>query len=84
MPRRHLVGELVRAEVAEPGEQVVTLVGVARPALAQQPLEFQLQGRDHVRREQLTQVFGAQQVGQQLAIEQQRLCPALGQRASPS
>jgi len=71
---------LVHGEVAEADQQVVRLVGVAWESLWQQALQLELDRGDRLRVEKLTQVLAAEQLGQQLAIECERLRSALGQR----
>src|SRR6266581_745253 len=68
------------AEIAEPRQQVVRLVYIAREALRQQALQLQLDSRDRVRVEELAQVLAAEQLGEELAVEGQRLSAALRER----
>ena len=55
-------------------------VRVAWEALGQQTLQLQLDLCDRFRVEQLTQVLAAEQLGEQLAVERERLRPPLGER----
>ena len=76
----HAAGrELLRVEVAQPPEQVGCLVRVARVAPGQ-ALQLQLQGSDCGGVEQLPQLLGPEQLGEQLAVEGQGLCPPFGKR----
>ena len=52
----------------------------AHPAAAGQALQLELQVGDRGRVEQLAQLLLAEQLGQQLAVERQRLRAPLGQR----
>ena len=55
-------------------------VHIAREPLPQQSLQLELDGDDRVGVEQLTQVLTAEQLGEQVTIERQRLRPPLGKR----
>src|SRR5439155_24328431 len=67
------------AEVTQPHQQVVGLVEVARETLRKQPLQLELDSGDRVWIKQLAQVFAAEQLGQQIAVEGQRLGAAFGE-----
>src|ERR1700687_5851203 len=71
---------LLFVEVAQPDQQVVRLVRIARKTFRKEALQFQLHGGDGRRVEELSQVLAAEQLCQQLAVECQRLRAALGQR----
>ena len=72
--------DLGRIEVADPSQEVVDRVGGPRPPPLGQPLELELERADRVRVEQLAQLVGAEQLGQELAVQGQRLGAALCQR----
>ena len=71
--------DLVVVERTEVGEQVVEVVGVAGLARRNEPLELELQLRDHCGVEQLPELFGAEQVAEQIAIERERGDAAFGE-----
>ena len=75
-PRPGLVGR----QVAQAAQQVVDLVRGLRLPLLGQRLEAQLEVREGIRVEQLPQLLLAQQLAQQVAVQRERLGPALGQR----
>ena len=58
----------------------MSFVGVAWEALRQQPLQLQLHRRDRLWIEELAQVLASEKLGQELAVERQRLGAALRQR----
>ena len=74
------VAHLVGREVAEAAKEVVDLVRVVRLPLLDERLEAELEVRERLRVEQLAQLLLAQQLAQQVAVEGQRLRPALGER----
>ena len=67
-------------ERPEPSQHIVKLIGVACPAAIDQQLEFELKVSEHLGIEQLTKLLRAEHVAQQLPIERQRRCSALGDR----
>ena len=67
-------------ERPEPSQHIVKLIGVACPAAIDQQLEFELEVSEHLGVEQLTKLLRAEHVAQQLPIERQRRCTALGDR----
>ena len=71
--RRLALVVLVRAQVTAAAEHVVQLVGVARIA-GQLPLDL----GERVGVDQLTQLFLAEQLAQEVAVERERLCATLG------
>ena len=83
-PRGRIVrtpgADLVVVEWTEVGEQVVEVIGVARPPFGSEPLELELECGDHRGVEQLTQLFGAEEVAQQIAVERKCCNPALRER----
>ena len=75
--RRLALVVLVRAQVTAAAEHVVQLVGVARIA-GQLPLDL----GERVGVDQLAQLFLAEQLAQQVAVERERLCAPLGRGVS--
>src|SRR5205823_2505380 len=71
---------LLVGKIAEPHQQVVRLVDVPRKSLRKQTLQLELDSGDRLRVEQLAQVLAAQQLGEEVAVEGQRLRAPLGQR----
>src|SRR5205807_3201589 len=67
-------------QIAEPSQQVGGLIDVAWPPLLQQTLQLQLQRLDRARIEQLAKFLGAEELGQQLFVQRQRLRPPFRQR----
>ena len=66
-------------QVAKPAQEVGGLIDVARPAFLQQPLQLQLERLDGAGVEKFAKFLGAEQLGQQLLVERQRLRPPLRQ-----
>src|SRR6202171_1213513 len=66
-------------QVAKPAQEVGGLIDVARPAFLQEPLQLQLERLDGAGVEKLAKFLGAEQLGQQLLVERQRLRPPLRQ-----
>ena len=76
----HPIGYLAQRQVAQSAEQVVHRVGRARLSITGECLELELELGQRPRIEQLAQLLGTQQLAQQVAIERQRLCPAVDER----
>ena len=68
------------AQVTQPAQQVMDLVGRAGRALLGQRLQLQLQLGQRLGIEQLAQLLRAQQLAQQVAVERERLGPPVEQR----
>jgi len=68
-PRRN-VG---RREIAQPAQQVVHGIGRPTGTLWRQPGNLELQLRQRVAVQQLTQLLGAEQLAQQVAVQGERL-----------
>ena len=75
-PRRHLLG----AQVSEPPEQVVHVVGVASAAALGLVLQLELELGERDRVDQLAQVLRAEELAQELPIERERGGTPLGHR----
>ena len=73
-------GQLVARQVPHAPQQVVGIIGMAGPAALIEGLEVGLEGGHGLRLNQLPQLLGAEQLGQQLAVEGQGLGLALGER----
>ena len=56
------------------------LVRIPRKAFRQQALQLQLDLGDRLRVEELAQVLATEQLGEQLAVERERLRPPFGER----
>ena len=69
---RRAGAELVEVERAEVGEQVAEIVGVARMPGRYEPLQLELQLGEHFGIEELPELFGTEQVAQQVAVERER------------
>ena len=77
------LGDLALGQRAEPADEVLELVGVARPAVRHQRLPLAVDRRDDLRLEQLTQIGLPEELGEQPAVERQRLRPPLRHRVVP-
>ena len=77
---RRAGAQLVEVEWAEIGEQVAEVVGVAGMPSRYQPLELELQLAEHFRIEQLPELFGTEQIAQQVAVERERSGAPLRER----
>ncbi len=71
--------DLVRGQVAKPTQEVVQPIGRAGGTLLDQRLQLQLQFRQRVSVEQLTQLLRPQELTQQVAVKRQRLRPPVQQ-----
>ena len=72
--------QLVEVQRPEVGEEIVEVVGMARPAVLRDALQLELEIREHGRIEELAQFFGAEQVAQEIAVEGQCGRTTLGER----
>ncbi len=72
--------DLRRRQVADAPQHVVQLVGRAGATAVGQVLDVELDVGEHAGVEQLAQLLGAEQVGEQVAVERQRRRPPLGER----
>ena len=72
--------DLPPAERAEQPEQVVDLVGVARPTAVGEALQLELEVGEHRRIDQLAELLGAQQLAEELPVEGEGRGPTFGQR----
>ena len=83
-PRRGILDRARRdlgvVERAQVGEEIVEIVGVTRLALRDEPLQLELQRLDHRGIEQLAELFRAEQVAEEVAVERERGHPPLGER----
>ena len=68
-------------QVADLAQHVVQLIGGTRPPTRCQALQLQLDIGKHLGIEQIAQLFGTEEVPQQIAVERQRRCASLGKRS---
>ena len=78
---RRARGQLLTRQVAEAAQQVVGGVGVAGPPPFVEILEVGLEVGQRLGLDQLAQLLGAEEVGQQVAVEGEGLRLALGDRS---
>ena len=74
-------GDLVEAQVAEASEQVGDAIDRSCAAGRRQQLQLELQVGDRFGIDQLAELLAAQQLGQELSVERQRLCPSVRRAA---
>ncbi len=79
-PFRRAGLDLIGPEVADPPQQVRDAVDRACPARLGQALELELEVGHRLRVEQLAQLLGPKQLGQQVPVEGQRLGATLPER----
>ena len=81
-PGRRLAAQidLGGGEIADLAEHIVQLVGRPGTSTVGEALQFEFDVGEHAGVEQLTQLFGAEQLAQQVAVERQRRGTTLGQR----
>ncbi len=72
--------QLGRRQIAEPPQQIVQLVGVARPPARGQLLQLRLHLGQDLGVEQIAQLAAADQLAEQVPVQRQRLRLALGER----
>ncbi len=63
--------QLVEVERTQVGEQVAEIVGVAGMPVRDEPLQLELQLGEHFGIEQLPELFGTEEIAQQVAVERE-------------